>query len=97
MFEKLKKSKTSLIVLALVCVLALGYWMMNGEDSPSQRNSGGGDLVGQELLTELERLRSLNQMDVKFFDDPVWASLEDTTVPVVPQPIGRQNPFAPAF
>jgi hypothetical protein len=94
MFEKLKKNKTSLTALVLVLLLIFIYWLMKGEpDSSPVSSSEGQEIVGQELLAELERLKSLNQMDAGFFENQVWRSLKNTNVGVVTQPVGRNNPF----
>src|SRR3989344_5540270 len=95
MFEKIKKNKISLISLVLICLLIFIYWLMSGdeEQSPTQTSSAGQEIVGQELLAELDRLKSLSQIDASFFDDPVWKSLKNTNVEVVEQPLGRTNPF----
>jgi hypothetical protein len=55
-----------------------------------------GNLIGQELLEELDRLKSLNKINTDFFSDPVFGSLIDTKVKPVSQPIGRNNLFTPS-
>ncbi|MCI0542755.1 hypothetical protein L0Y69_03340 [bacterium] len=49
---------------------------------------------GKAILALLNDLRSL-QLDETFFSDPIFVSLEDWSVVLTPEPIGRPNPFAP--
>lgn len=94
---KLKENRNALIILVLVL---LGFWVYqkSGTDiEPLVKVIGQEEsqLIGSELVLELERLKSLNNIDVEFFDSTVFRSLEDMTVEVSPQPIGRENPFVP--
>jgi hypothetical protein len=98
MFEKLKKSKNSLVILIILIALLLAYWLFGGGEEPlvSVSTSPEERIIGQELLIELDRLRALNQVGAEIFSDPVFRSLRDTEVKPVPQPIGRSNPFVPS-
>lgn len=58
-------------------------------------SSDGSPVIGQELVTELNRLKSLRSINKNFFTDPAFVSLKDVTQPVEPQPLGRANPFSP--
>lgn len=94
-----KINKNILLVGALVVVAAIAYFtFFTGEDTSNDltsvevnQNLG----VGQELLIELNRLKALRAINKDIFTDPVFVTLEDYTEPVVPQPSGRTNPFAP--
>jgi len=55
---------------------------------------GPGAAVERELLSTLLELRSL-RLNEGIFNDPVFHSLRDFGQPLTPQPIGRNNPFAP--
>ena len=50
--------------------------------------------IGQELVTALSKLKSL-PLDENFFQDPVFQSLNDFSVPIASQEVGRANPFSP--
>jgi hypothetical protein len=93
MLEKLKKSKISLMLLLAIIGILLAYWFLRGDQDARIVVPVEEEFVGQEILEELERLKSLNKINADFFDDPIWQSLQDTSVPVIPQPIGRSNPF----
>jgi len=53
-------------------------------------------IVGVDLLNMLRKLQSL-PLDPSIFKDPVFMSLKDKSLPLVPQPLGkalgRRNPF----
>jgi hypothetical protein len=94
-----KINKNILLVGALVIVAAVAYFTFFRADNTANdltsvevnQNLG----VGQELLIELNRLKALRAINKDIFTDPVFVTLEDYTEPVVPQPSGRTNPFAP--
>ncbi|TSC59433.1 MAG: hypothetical protein G01um1014107_340 [Parcubacteria group bacterium Gr01-1014_107] len=75
----------------------LVYWMLRGGGEPLvPLSEPTEEIVGQELLVELEKLKALREINFDdFFADPVFNSLKDTEVKPVPQPIGRKNPFSP--
>ena len=50
--------------------------------------------VEQELIALLLELRSIN-LDLSIFDDSKFQSLTDFSQELVPEPVGRENPFAP--
>lgn len=98
MIEELKKYKTLLIVLVVVIVAFIGYTMFfDGGDSSNVLTSqsavtrGGGD---NELLILLINLKSIT-LDESLFGDEAFRSLIDFGQELVPEPTGRQNPFAP--
>ncbi len=94
-----KVNKNVILVIALVVVAVAGYFIFKGgsSDEPAVSTVSGitDSAVGQELVIELNRLKSLRNVDDKFLtEDPVFNSLFDFTQPVPEQPLGRENPFA---
>ncbi len=86
-----------------VVLIAIGGWYFFGrQDSTSDLTlfveASGGDpieaIIGRELLISLEKMKTIN-LDTTFFSDPAFTNLEDFTVEIPKQPIGRRNPFAP--
>lgn len=53
-----------------------------------------GNLKGREILALLEDLKVI-QLDQSIFSDPMFQSLQDTSVALNSEPKGRTNPFAP--
>lgn len=93
-----------IILLALLGIVAFaGYHYMFKKDAPavnsdlvadSATDDSGQSAIGKDLLITLSKLRSLN-LDDNFFKDPIFNSLNDFSVPIVPQEVGRNNPFSP--
>lgn len=95
-----KVNKNVLLIIALVIVLAVGYFTFfrggsKSDELVSVEANPAIPTFGQELLIELNRLKALRAVNKDIFDDPIFVSLEDFTVPVSPEPLGRSNPFAP--
>ena len=89
----------NLIVAVIVIALAfMAYTMFfrGGEQGAlsvtSPEGAAGG--VEQELLATLLELRTV-ELDGAIFTDPAFRSLRDFSQPLEPQPVGRNNPFAP--
>lgn len=62
---------------------------------PDTVSSGGeGNQKGREILTLLADLKKIT-LDESVFSDPVFRSLKDISVELIPEPKGRPNPFAP--
>lgn len=93
-------NKNILLIVALIIVVGIGFYMFTGSkpDEALTTTTGGivGEpVVGQELVVELHRLEALRNVDSGFLTNPTFSSLQDFTVAVPPQPLGRENPFAP--
>jgi len=94
--EQIKKNKTALIILIVLIIVFWLYKRSGTEVEPlitALQGNTSGQILGAELLVELQRLKSLSQLDANFFDNRTFASLKDISVVVSPQPIGRDNPF----
>lgn len=93
-----KINKNMILVVALVIVAIAGYFTFFGKSSTSSQLINvqpSTPAVGQELIVELNRLKSLRSINKDIFSNPVFVSLKDYTQTVTPQPFGRSNPFAP--
>jgi len=93
-----KISKNKILIIALLVVAGVGYWLFKPEAAPDPLTSsqtGITGTIGQELVVELNRLKALQNISGDIFQDPTFVSLQDFTQIVVPQPLGRNNPFAP--
>jgi hypothetical protein len=56
--------------------------------------SPSADSSDQELVATLLALRAVT-LSGTIFQDPAFISLSDFSTPIVPEPVGRPNPFAP--
>lgn len=54
----------------------------------------GASTGDQTLIATLLQLRSV-KLDGTVFTDPAFTALQDFSTPIVPEPVGRPNPFAP--
>ena len=90
--------KNILFITVFLVLLFWGYGFLFGGDSnqalsvsaPAQIDSS----VGQDLLLILAELRTL-RLDDSVFTDKVFQSLKNFRVELSPEPVGRDNPFAP--
>lgn len=89
------------MVSALAIIVSIGAWFVLG---------GSGDSVQEGLVTEtfsspeaeadrdlvatLLQLRAV-KLEGVIFSDPLFHSLRDFGSEIVPEPVGRENPFAP--
>ncbi len=84
------------LIVAVVVILALGYvafTTLTGEVSLEE----GDSIVspqGEEILILADKLESIN-IDTDLFSSPLFTSLVDISVPIIEEPKGRPNPFAP--
>lgn len=96
----MKKIRTILLILlAIAIAFAVYSYFFTGGDNESllvseQVGAGAESAVVQELLALLLELRSV-ELKGDIFDDPLFKSLEDFGQELVPEPVGRTNPFAP--
>lgn len=96
--EIIKKNKNILIILALVAVGFLLYFYVFKQPEPltTAESSSSAKLIGQELVSEINRLSSLQKINESYaalLSNPAFLSLVDIQIDVQSKPIGRQNPF----
>lgn len=58
------------------------------------RNLAETQLLGNQITQALIRIESLN-LDRGVFENPIFRSLVDRSEPIIEEPVGRTNPFAP--
>ena len=91
--SKLKTYGTIAIVV-LVFVLVY-FYVSGGSPSSSTLTQGSGDgAIGSSELSLLNQVNSL-KIDTTLFSDPAFLSLQDYSVAITPENVGRPNPFAP--
>ncbi len=94
--------KHKLIIILAIVVAILAWWGLSGlggaPSSPSLLSTQGGDKAltpaDQNLVATLLQLRAV-KLDGTIFSEPAFAALKDFSTPIVPEPVGRQNPFEP--
>jgi len=87
-----------LIVLAL---LGAGWYFLSGSPAPAPTltttnvsGATGTAAPDSTLVSTLLALRAV-KLDGTIFSDPAFVSLKDFSTQIVPEPVGRDDPFAP--
>jgi len=100
MKEFLKKNRTVIIIILVILIgLFIFSTFFNKGDKQNQpivkkTVNSTTKLLGAEILSALNSLKVL-KLDANIFVDPAFKSLVDFSRPVLEEPIGRKNPFAP--
>jgi hypothetical protein len=92
-------SQHKLIAIVLIIVVLFGAWYaLSGSSVPAPALTttplAGASTADQTLIATLLQLRSV-KLDGTIFSDPAFAALQDFSTPIVSEPVGRPNPFAP--
>lgn len=88
-----------IIILALV-VAGVAWWGLSGVgSSPSsllttQSVDSSLSPADQSLVATLLQLRAV-KLDGTILSEPAFKALSDFSTKIVPEPVGRDNPFAP--
>ncbi len=94
----LQKYKKLLIAVGVIIVLLIGWNFFSGDSAPAGLTSQsvstlpseeGGDLIA--LLLELKSIK----LDTSLLQNSTFLTLQDFSVTLIPEPVGRANPFAP--
>lgn len=93
---------TAVVVLG---VIGAGYWFFVRKEAPAPEagvivgalsNAASVAEAGAEItstLKELEGLKRAVASSTAFFSEPAFRNLNDISVAVSPEPVGRDNPF----
>ena len=85
-------------ILVLIVVLGMGWYALSGSSAPAPSltttQAAGTSPADQTLVTTLLALRAV-KLDATIFSDPAFVDLRDFSTQIVPEPVGRDNPFAP--
>ena len=97
--EIFKKHKKLFIILIVVIIGFIVYSFFftgsSDDDAPLvSESAAASDASGGELLVLLNTLKGID-LDTGIFEDTTFRSLIDFSVEINPEPVGRDNPFAP--
>jgi hypothetical protein len=95
-------SRTILIAILGVTALVGGYILfheepiitLNAQEEGEVEELTATAIIGEDLMQAIETVKSIN-LDKSLFSDDAFVSLVNYETPIDPQPIGRDNPFAP--
>lgn len=95
--KKYKNIALSIIAIAIAAALYVTLFGTNRSDISllkSETPSAITLAAGEDVLELLATLREI-ELDESIFEDPAFRSLVDFGQELVPEPVGRENPFAP--
>ena len=82
-------------IIALVVAAAAWYGLTSPASSDTALvTTTSANAPGQDLVETLLALRAV-KLDGTIFSEPAFSGLNDYSTPIVPEPVGRPNPFAP--
>ena len=93
----IKENKVILIVIILIISILIWSGMANtgGDSLLSQRSATQNRSVDdRELLQLLTDMRNI-RLEGHIFESPAYLQLQDFGRSIVPEPVGRDDPFAP--
>ena len=91
------KQQKAVIGIIIVLVLAVAWYMLSGSSAPAPTLTStdvSGNAADKNLVSTLLALRAV-KLDATIFADPSFLSLRDFSTQIVPEPAGRDDPFAP--
>ena len=92
------KNKLVLVTVAIIIAGAVWYVMTSNPAEPNVSGTpsaaGTSATVDQGIVPTLLTLRAV-KLDGTIFSNPTFLSLKDYSTEIVPEPVGRTNPFAP--
>jgi len=85
-----------LFVILGSIALAVGVWYTLAPSSATGPvlSSEGGDGPGRDVVETLRQLDAV-KLDAAIFSEPAFTILKDFSTQIIPEPVGRPNPFAP--
>ena len=95
--QTLLQHKIVLIMIALAIAGAVWYGLSPTSETPTLTSTPSGDsntTADQGIVATLLTLRAV-KLDGTIFSDPTFTQLKDFSTEIVPEPVGRTNPFAP--
>ena len=100
--QKSSSKKPIVTIIIIIVVAAMVYFYFSGDPVDTTSSIEDPSVTSETLVAGSQILALLNQISVidietSIFNTPVYRSLVDHTVTVLPQNVGRPNPFAPAF
>lgn len=98
MMEAIKKNRGAILIIIIIILAFLGYKYFFPAEEPLTTTDGSStaQVLGQDLLSELNRLKNLSRINQSIFVNPVFVNLQNSSAIITPRPVGRDNPFLPA-
>lgn len=96
----IKKYKKIILIIGITVILFFVYsYFFGGNESENLIESTvnaptGAEAIGSDIIQALSQIETL-KLERNIFSDPVYRSLVDRSKVLTPEPVGRNNPFAP--
>ena len=93
-------SKNTILVVGLAAFVGIvGWYVLKGSPASesllvTENVAGAPNEEERDLVATLLQLKAVS-LDGTIFSDPAFQSLVDYGIEIVPEPVGRANPFAP--
>lgn len=98
MLDIIRQNKIILGILVVVIVAFAWFGLSDREPSSTvlvtSESAADSSVAEQEILKLLLDMRSI-QLNSSIFENPAFNSLQDFGREIIPEPVGRSNPFAP--
>lgn len=100
MTPKLKKIIATLLILGILFVVYAIFIKQDPTQAPLVNTGGNSQLsgdaqqLGNQISQALLRIEQI-KLDRAIFNSDIYKSLHDRSQPIIEEPIGRTNPFAP--
>lgn len=93
-----RKYKNIIIVILVIIIAGVAYTVLTGNKDNrlliSNISVNISSAIESDLLNLLLDIKSV-KLDENIFSNPAFKSLEDFGQELAPEPVGRENPFAP--
>ena len=87
-----------IVALVAIVILGIGWYALSGTPASTptltSTSVSWSSPAEQNLVSTLLALRAV-KLDASIFSDTAFMSLKDFSTQIVPEPVGRANPFAP--
>jgi TolA-binding protein len=98
MTSKLKKIIFTIVALIIIFVVYAVFIKKDPSVDPlitgAERSGPSAQLLGTQISQALLRIEQI-KLDKTIFNNELYRSLQDRSIPIEQEPKGRQNPFAP--
>lgn len=91
-------AKNLIVVLGLITVAFGGYFMFIQQSATTLSFDANPDVIrnmqaNSQLFIQRRQELAVIELDLSFFDDDRFVSLQSYDKPISEQPVGRENPF----
>jgi hypothetical protein len=93
------KYKNIIIILVIIVLGLVAYSFLKPSPTAESllattQRQDSAQVLGDEITSAISQINSL-KLDRAVLDDPIVKNLIDHSKPILPEPVGRKNPFAP--